>query len=140
MAMQDSFSRMWFEYFMRTPFFSTSTLADCHHGTNELLKIVRQSFYEKLSLWQKFSQSTSNRSRGFFLYPNNAEDIVKFFGYTEQDPIINAAGRNSLQLLLENLRTRKVILIAVDEDFFNAVNMINDSSSIYSADFLLRYI
>lgn len=138
-------SRLWFSYFIKTPFCNPDAFA------NIFTEVERFSTQKNIR-WQKFARLSEIRKRAFWNDDNRYEDLTNFFGMTDGDILINTSKPTALENLfgmMHRERGKFVFIIDTnrekyyylraqfnrlgfkeDEDFFYAQDFIQDHSSI----------
>ena len=96
--MENPFSRLWMNYFMRTPWFDADVIGRMYE---ELLRIR--------SYWQdrvvSLSAIVSGKSRAFFVEPTKIDSTKKFFSIRADETIIAAENEESLRKLIDAMKT-----------------------------------
>jgi len=95
--MQDSFNRLWFKYFEKTPWFNAESIGHIYDG-------VRQIQHELQSRAIFISKVMAGRQRAFFVPPNNLEPMKKVFGVDDNEEVILAIGMESLKQLIDSMK------------------------------------
>ena len=93
----DSFNKLWLDYFIRTPFFDESTMARLYAGLAKIRNDLRDS-----SL--RMSRILSGKTRAFFVEPAKEAAIRKIFAIDKDESVILAENKDSLKKLLDAMK------------------------------------
>lgn len=109
--MNDSFSRLWMNYFIKTPWFNVDTI-------DNILKIIEQFDVEHSTLMVPISAMSTNKPRVFVIDEENVNKIeIKFYvRYDEEIIIVEPKSDDNLQqliALMESERDKKVFFIGI---------------------------
>ena len=114
--LSDPLNRFWFSHFCKTPFYSESVLLN-------LLKMSQDSLIEINFLWRIITNLSSNRQRGFFIYPKDVNRIVGLIGKNDNDIGLNASFPNATDNLIsvmEENRDNIIFFIYIEaKDYIN---------------------
>ena len=143
---QDSYNRLWFKYFMKTPFFDEDSIGRLYSGFQQMY-VDRQNFATYLTAMM------SGKTRIFFITPQTLEGVKNIFGVQDNEEIILAENEKSLKRLIKTARN-KVIFISPDiyqqcreillqaglienRDFINIINFLSDAHGVPFNSFAL---
>ncbi|MBR1420081.1 MAG: glycosyltransferase family 8 protein [Selenomonadaceae bacterium] len=98
--MIDAFNRLWFSYYCRTPFCTSEALLNMTDASQRTIQ-------KEKNLWKRIANLSTIRSRGFFVYPKDAEKIVNLIGKSDGDIGLNAEFPNAIENLVENMESRR---------------------------------
>ena len=109
--MNDSFNRLWMNYFLKTPWFNVDTI-------DNILKIIEQFDIEHSALMVPISAMSTNKPRVFVIDEENVNNIeIKFYvRYDEEIIIVEPKSDESLQqliALMESERDKKAFFIGI---------------------------
>lgn len=108
--MKDNLNRLWFEYFMKTPFCTPEAIERLCSG-------IESNANSKALFWQRIYLTSKQRRIGLCVYPENAEMTANFFGTGEL--ILNARNPNVVSLLSKHIRENFAFIIVANE--FDAI-------------------
>ena len=126
--MNDALNRLWMNYFIKTPWFDSSTFGRLHEAIQQLCTNFKRDMANLSSLMV-------GKTRAFFTLPQNIEGIKKYFLIREDEEIIRAENQASLQKLLDAMsasRGRKIFFIIVPNFPFQALIQ---AGFVYGRDF-----
>ena len=109
MDINDSFTRLWFKYFAKTPWFNEETIGRLYAGVQQM-HVGLKNFALQLSA------ILSGKTRAFFVLPHNVDATKKIFSIHEDEEIILADNQMALQKLIDAMnssRGKKVFFILV---------------------------
>ena len=95
--MQDNFNRLWFKYFSKTPWFNEKIFGHIYEGVQEIY-IGQKNFLTYLSAIQ------ANKSRAFFVAPQNIPVVKQIFAVKESEEIIELVSDESIQNLIQSMK------------------------------------
>lgn len=95
--LSDEYSRLWLEYFSRTPWFSVEII-------DKLGKLLRETHEKNLSHVQQMMRTFAGHNRAFFVEPRNIPVLKDFFAVQDDEPIIEIRGQNSLDGLVAKMK------------------------------------
>lgn len=98
--LNDVFNQLWFKHYCKTPFFSSESLFNMMKRSQKYTLNVNE-------LWKRIMHLSTNRRRGFFVYPDDAERVVDFIGKSDDDIGINATFPDSLDLLISTMQEHR---------------------------------
>ncbi|MBR0061416.1 MAG: hypothetical protein IJP68_08040 [Selenomonadaceae bacterium] len=106
--LNDGYNRLWFEYFARTPWFNI-----------DIIDRLGEQFCKQhdidINNGQFMMQISTEHNRAFFLSPGDVPTIKMLFNIQDDEPIIEARGKDSLNELLikmDELRGQKIWFIS----------------------------
>lgn len=100
MDMRDNHNKLFFEYFMKTPWFGVETFGNIFSAFSDF-------YSERQNLMVQLSAVMSGKKRAFFTYPHLAEQIKKFFMVKPDEKIIQANSNESLRELIRQMNKNK---------------------------------
>ena len=113
----DDYDRLWFEYYCRTPFFSSENVID-------LLTSSRNSAIQKGFLWKRIVNLDMTRQRGFFMYPKDSDQVVRLIGKNDNAIGLNADFPNAIDHLtstMEENRGNISFFIKVEDEEYHTI-------------------
>lgn len=114
MDMKDPFSRLWFEYFMRTPFCKPESF-------QRIFSKLTTDSERKIEAWKNFSIQTARKSRAFYIHDKNLRaEILNSFGFDPKDLLIN-----ELQNLLVTMKDKisdHIFIIHINPAFWKSIS------------------
>ena len=113
----DDYDRLWFEYYCRTPFFSSESVID-------LLTSSRSSAIQKGFLWKRIVNLDMTRQRGFFMYPKDSDQVVRLIGKNDNAIGLNADFPNAIDHLtstMEENRGNISFFIKVEDEEYHTI-------------------
>ena len=119
--MSDIYNRLWFEYFMRTPFCMPESFEHLFDTANESFRDFARLF---TSVPKLYSASMSHE-RVFFLCPKNVKTVLHFFSRNEKDLLVDATQDNSIEFLaqmMDELHGRKIFIICLNRDAYEKIS------------------
>ena len=130
----DIFNRLWMSYFIRTPWFNDQAVGRLYEA---LLKI-RNDLRVEIA---KTSAIVSGKARAFFVDPTKIDAMKKFFSIRNDELIIPAENENSLQKLLDAMKTSqdKCVFFIMTEKFLNKnfpLDLLTKEGFVLNKDFL----
>lgn len=108
----DEFNRLWFSYYLQTPFYSEDALMDLVALSHDFLR-------EVISRWRQVAILSSTRRRGFFMYPQDSDKVVDLIGKNNGDIGLNARFSNATDILIQSMeenRGKMIFFINVNEN------------------------
>ncbi|MBR1420079.1 MAG: hypothetical protein IJ575_03340 [Selenomonadaceae bacterium] len=114
---KDDFNRLWFSYFLRTPFYSNDVIMELFDTSQDLNRHVAH-------LWKKIANLSLTRRRGFFIYPKDMERVVNFIGKNDGDIGLNAAFPDAIDNLVNEMKSQRgnmIFFINVDSNEFSNI-------------------
>ncbi|MBR0061845.1 MAG: hypothetical protein IJP68_10250, partial [Selenomonadaceae bacterium] len=129
LSMNNPFNRLWFSYFIKTPFFDESTIGRLY-GDFEQIHVELKNSMTKLSAMM------SSKTRAFFTLPHNVEATKEIFSVHDDEDIILAENQASLQKLIDAMKLsqgKKVFFILLPNFPFAALTQ---AGFVYGKDFL----
>lgn len=108
----DEFNRLWFRYFLKTPWFGEETLKN-------LCAVVQQTGTDLKNSTIEISALMSGKTRAFFVEPAKVESLRKIFSIRDDELIIPAKDEGSLQKLIDAMKTSqgKTLFFIMTENF-----------------------
>ena len=113
----DPFNRLWFDYFVKTPFFDADTIGRLYANMQQLNIGLKNAM-------ANISAIVSNKARAFFAEPNNVDAIKRVFSIRKDEEIIRAENQQSVEKLLKAMkksRGKKVFFIMLPFFPFDAL-------------------
>ena len=107
--LSDRFSRLWFSYFEKTPWFNSEMIT---HIYEELLKLN----VEQKNFSTQISALMSGKSRAFFTPAPNVDGMKKIFYIRDDEEIIPAVNQNSFIELVNSMKNsvgKKIYFILI---------------------------
>ena len=158
--MKVSINRLWFSYFIKTPFCNPNAFENIAARYDEILEQFRQLDDNRRNLFQKILKASLNRRRIFFVCPNDETTIFGAFGRRDDDIIIDATRENAPAFMFqiaEKFRDHIVIFICIasknypeicrellvlglneNENFFNGLDLITSNRVVYYENSIVR--
>ena len=96
----DAYNQLWLKYFVKTPWFDADSIGRLYAG------VQRLNFGFTSSLIG-LSAMLSGKNRAFFATPKDIDGLKKLFAIRDDEEIIPAENRESLQKLLDAMRTAR---------------------------------
>ena len=96
----DPFNRLWFSYFMRTPFLDVEVFGRIFREVSNLCNLLKD---RSLNV----AVGMSDKARAFFVAPNQLDAVKKFFAIRDDELIIPAENEDSLRKLFDAMKTFK---------------------------------
>ena len=127
---QDPFNRLWFKYFVKTPWFNEETIGRLYAGVQQMHVGFKQSMI-------KLSAMMSGKTRAFVILSQGIEAIRELFSIRDDEEIILADNQESLQKLLKEMKRslgKKVFFIMFPNFPFN---LLIQEGFVYGRDFLI---
>ena len=113
--MIDPFNRLWWSYFIKTPFFDAETIGRLYAGVQKLHVELKQSMIT-------VSAIMSGKTRAFFTLPHNFKAIKAIFSVRDDEDIILADNPESLRKLIYAMKKaegKKIFFIVLPNFPFN---------------------
>ena len=104
--------RLWFEYFLQTPFCTPETFKNLCAG-------VEAGVNTKTVFWQKIFRASTQKRIGLCVYPENVHALANFFSINE--PILNARSFDIISALAAYIRENFAFIIALYPDDFETI-------------------
>lgn len=101
----DMLDRLFFSYFVKTPWFDENTILHMYEGT-------RQIFIERQLFATQVSAMMSGKKRIFFTPPENAAMVRRIFFVSDSEEIIPATATDSVQNLIDAMNKKPGQMIA----------------------------
>lgn len=127
--MRDTFSRLWMDYFMKTPWFNLESIGRLYESVQRIHIRLKQAMINTSTLM-------SGKTRVFFALPENLEATKEVFALNENEEIILAESEESLRKLLSEMKTyqgKKVFFIMVTDFPFS---VLTDAGFVRGKDFI----
>ena len=127
--LEDNLNRLWFGYFMKTPWFNEEAIGKLYKGVQQMHIGLKNSMVQ-------ISSIVSNKTRAFFATPKDIDGLKKFFSIRDNEEIILAENQESIKKLLNAMkkaRSKKVFFIIVPNFPFNSLIQ---AGFTYGKDFL----
>ena len=102
--LNDPFNKLWLSYFIRTPFFNEDSIGRIY----ERFKKIRN---DTKDIPLKIATVMPGKMRAFFVEPQKADAMKKFFAVKNYEEIILAENEASLQKLINAMQTSKGMCI-----------------------------
>ena len=99
---KDQFNRLYFEYFVKTPWFNLDMLDNVFKSIDELNKKHQTSVRKMINL-------IDTKTRIFFTKEENIPAIRAIFDVDDDELVINASDPNALMQLIKELKPRKSV-------------------------------
>ena len=96
--MKDPLNRLWIKYFLRTPWFNVDSIG-------RLYAEFQKTHLGLRNFVLKVSTAVSSKRRAFFVEPAKVESLKKTFSIRDDEEIIPAENEDSLQKLLDAMKT-----------------------------------
>ena len=129
LEMNDAFNRLWMDYFIKTPWFNSTTVGRLYEKVRQMHIRLKQSLINTSTLM-------SGRTRVFFTMPENLQATKEVFAVRDDEEIILAENQESLRKLLVEMRTsqgKKVFFIMVTDFPFS---VLTEAGFVKGRDFL----
>ena len=138
---RDPFNRLWFKYFVQTPWFDEETIGKLYAGFQQIHVGFKQSMVN-------LSAAMSGKTRAFFAMPNDVDGLKRFFQIRDDEEIITVENQESLKNLLDAMNAshgRKIFFIMLPKfpfqiliqagfvpgrDFFNGVEFLSEAQGV----------
>ena len=127
--MNDSLSRLWMSYFIKTSWFDTDSIGRLYKG-------VQKIHVELKAAMVRLSALMSGKTRAFFALPQDIEMLKIFFTMRDDEEVILAETQQSLQELIDAMkraRGKKIFFIIIPNFPFN---ILIQAGFVYGEDFL----
>ena len=127
--MNDSFNRLWIEYFAKTPWFDAATIGKLYEGFQQVHNRLKKSM-------ANLSVVMDGKARGFCTAPGYADELKKVFNVRSDEEIISLENQMSLRKLLDSMKKsqgKKLFFITAQNFPFN---ILTQSGFIYGKDFV----
>ena len=127
--MNDAFSRLWMDYFIKTPWFNSATVGRLYESVRQMHIRLKQALINTSALM-------SGKTRVFFAMPENLEATKEVFMVRDDEEIILAENQESLKKLLVEMKTsrgKKVFFIMVTDFPFG---VLKEAGFVKGRDFL----
>ena len=127
--MRDPFSRLWMEYFMKTPWFDVDTIGRLYAGFQQIHIRLKNSMLQ-------LSTMMLGKSRAFFVAPNSLDAMKKIFSIRNDEKIIRAENNESLKKLIDAMKKshgKKVFFILLPNFPFQ---ILIQAGFVYGKDFI----
>ena len=93
LKINDSFNRLWMNYFMKTPFFDEETFGRLYDSFEQIHSELKSSM-------RNLSAMMSGKTRAFFTAPQNVQATKEIFSVQRGEEIILAENQESLKKLI----------------------------------------
>ena len=94
---KDVFSRLFFKYFMMTPWFTEDTLGN-------IFDTLRQIHVERQAMMMKVSEIFAEKRRAFVTFPPNVNSMKQIFSVNNDEEIFQIDSQDWLQDLVMNMK------------------------------------
>ena len=101
MDVRDKYNRLWFSYFMKTPWFNEDTIGNLYNGVKEL---YAELYAGQKNLIRMASAAMSGKSRAFVTAPQNVDALKKIFYVQEGEEILLADSPNWFEKLVNDMK------------------------------------
>ena len=135
--LQIKLNRLWFEYFLKTPFFDSKSFKNLVESFDSSLQNCAQKLEDTRAMFLKALKLTADRRRVFLVYPADEELIFEIFGRAEDDIVINAMRNDALSIILQmfqKFRGVMVLFIYISPEIFPDVREILLSNNLQMND------
>lgn len=95
--MTNIYSKLFFDHFMRTPWFSTELIG-------QMYEYLRRTNAQMKVTIQQLSALLARRKRAFFIEPQVMEPMKQFFGVMSVEEVIDASEKNAAGHLIRSMR------------------------------------
>lgn len=134
LKMNDAYNLLWMNYFIKSPWFDAQAVGRLYEA---LLKI-RNDLKAGMA---KTSAIVSGKARAFFVAPKKIDAMKKFFSIRDDELIISAENEDSLQKLLDTMKTSqdKCVFFIMTEKFLNKnfpLDLLTKEGFVLNKDFL----
>ena len=143
----DSFNKIWFSYFRKTPWFNENVIA---HLNEEYRKIINQRDIQSKNFALQMTALMSGKSRAFVTTPPNVNAVKNYFFIHNDEEIIQLVNQESLNVLAKSMaesRGKKIFFILFGDyeqlktalinagfvegrDFINAAMFLSDANGV----------
>ena len=149
-------SRLWFEYFMQTPFCNPNSFENLFSNFSKIVHHCSELLKAQKTFFNKIIKSTANRRRVFIVCQKDQDSLFDFFGNRNDDLLIDAMGDDASELILhiaQNYRSETVFIVYIsmqiypeiynafislglkeNEDFFNGIDAVSTRRLLYDAN------
>ena len=127
--MRDLFNRLWFRYFVKTPWFNEDTIGRLYENYRQLNNELKNSM-------ANVSAAMSGKTRAFFTVPQFVGLVRKVFSVRDDEEIILAENQESLQKLINAMQRsqgKKVFFIVINAFPFE---VLAEAGFVYGRDFM----
>ena len=101
MDMRDKFNRLWFSYFLKTPWFNEDTIGNLYNG---VIEIYSRIYAEQKNLMTQVSAIMSGKRRAFVTFPQNVDSLKQIFYVQEGEDIFQINSQNWLNELANAMK------------------------------------
>lgn len=115
MDVRDKYNRLWFSYFMKTPWCNEDTIGNFYNGVKELYSELNA---EQKNLMRMISAATSGKSRVFVTVSQSVDALKQIFYVQEGEEILLADSPNWFEKLVNNMKNsvgKKIYFMLVGE-------------------------
>lgn len=115
--MKDAFNRLWFDYYMKTPWFDLESIRRLYESVKRLHISLKNALVN-------ISAAISGKTRVFFTLPENLGATKEVFAVKKNEEIILADSEESLRKLLgamKNSQGKKIFFIMVTDFPFDVL-------------------
>ena len=103
--MHDIYNRLWFEYFVKSPFCTPSIFRNLESMLSNPIGDYKRQCEEKINRAKRIASLSIERPRTFFMNPDDAKKVPEMFGIRGNEFGINSNAPNSLDLLLDRMKS-----------------------------------
>ena len=132
MDMNDSFNRLFFEYFFKTPWFGEKTLEN-------MFEYMRQMYIERQNLTAFVSAAVSGKWRAFVTAPQNVDTLKKVFYVQEGEEIFQINSPNWLNEFVNDMKNsggKKIYFMLIGSIYYQLRVALMQSGFVEGRDFI----
>lgn len=114
MDVRDKYNRLWFSYFMKTPWCNEDTIGNFYNG-------VRELYAEQKNLMRMISAAMSGKSRAFVTAPQSVDVLKQIFYVQEGEEILLADSPNWFEKLINDMKNsigKKIYILMSGGKFY----------------------
>lgn len=114
MDVRDKYNRLWFSYFMKTPWCNEDTIGNFYNG-------VRELYAEQKNLMRMISAAMSGKSRAFVTAPQSVDVLKQIFYVPEGEEILLADSPNWFEKLINDMKNsigKKIYILMSGGKFY----------------------
>ena len=118
---KSKFNRLWFSYFVKTPFFDLDSLGNLWNSFENILTSNRNQAMNQLNLLSKIFQLSADRYRVFYTYPQNISQIHNLLGENSHDLFLDASNPDAIEDLIRDAKEfqgKKFYLLWIDDSLY----------------------
>ena len=134
---KSEFNRLWFSYFIKTPFFNLDLVSNMWNGFEWIINDTYKRVSNRMNRWQRICKLSANHLRAFYCKPEEVDKIRELFGNDPRDLFFNSSNPKSLDVLIQDIKDfpdKRIYLLNVDDATFKEMHakLVNKGSDFFN--------